>query len=86
MAPTIIGNVTNHTARTNNHMEVAVEEEKSQRTPTSTKNPTEAAEEAQAPTSGTTAEEKEATETTGGTKTAVHNGVRQGNPIPTRVK
>ena len=49
-APTIIGNVTNHTARTNNHMEVAVEEEESQRTPTSTNNPTETAEEAQAPT------------------------------------
>ena len=65
-------------------MEVAVEEEESQRTPTSTSNPTEAAEEAQTPTSGTTAEEQEAAETTSGTKAAADNVVQQGNPIRTR--
>ena len=59
-APTTIGNVTNHTAQTNNHREVAVEEEESQQTPTSTNNPTEAVEEAQTPTSGTMAEEQDA--------------------------
>ena len=73
-------------ARTNNHMEVAVEEEKSQRTPNSTNNPTEAAEEAQAPTSGTTAEQQEVAETTSDTKTAADNLVRQGNPTPTQGK
>ena len=67
-------------------MEVAVQEEKFQQTPTSTNNPTEAAEEAQAPTSGTTTEQKEVAETTSGTKTTVDNVVRQGNPIPTREK
>ena len=82
-APTTIGNVTNHTARTNNHMEVAVEEEESQQTPTTTNNSTEAVEEAHPPTSGTTVEEQEAAETTSGTKTVADNVVRQGNHIPT---
>ena len=84
-APTTIGNVTNHTARTNNHMELAVEEEESQRTPTTTNNPTEAPGEAHTPTSGTTSEEQEAAETTSGTKATADNMVRQGNPILTRV-
>ena len=86
MAPTTIGNVTNHTMQTSNHMEVAVEEEESQRNPTSTNNPTEEAEEAHTPTSGTTAEEQEAVETTSGTKATADNVVRQGNPILTRGK
>ena len=85
-APTTIGNVTNHMARTNNHMEVVVEEEESQQTPTTTNNPTEVAEEARPPTSGTTAEEQEAAETTSGTKAVADNVVQKGNHIPTRVK
>ena len=84
-APTTIDNVTNHKARTNNHMEVAVEEEESQRTPTTTNNPMEEAEEVQPPTSETTTEEQEAAERTSGTKAAADNVVRQGNHIPTRV-
>ena len=57
VAPTTIGNVPNHMAQTNNHMEVAVEEEEYQQNPTTTINPAEVAEEAQMPTSGTMAEE-----------------------------
>ena len=85
-APTTIGNVTNHMARTNNHMEVEVEEEESHRTPTTTINSKEVAEEAPPPTSGTTAEEQGSAETTSGTKTVADNVVRQGNHIPTQVK
>ena len=85
-APTTIGNVTNHTARTNNQMEVAVEEAESQRTPTTTINPMEVAEEAQLPTSGTTAEEQGAAETTSVTKTVADNVGQQGNLIQTHVK
>ena len=86
VAPTTIGNVTNHTMQTSNHMEVAVEEAESQQTQTTTINPKEVAEEAQAPTSGTTAEEQGAAETTSGTKTVADNVVRQGNHIPTQGK
>ena len=76
----------NHTARTNNHMEVAVEEAESQQTPTTTINPKEVAEEAQLPTSGTTAEEQGVEETTSGTKTGAENVGRQGNLIQTHGK
>ena len=67
-------------------MEVAVEEAESQRTPTTTINPKEVAEEAQPPTSGTTAEEQGSAETTSGNKTVADNVGRQGNHIPTHVK
>ena len=78
-APTTIGNVINH-------MEAVVEEAEYQRTPTTTINPKEVAEEAQPPTSGTTEEEQGAAETTSGTKTVADNVGRQGNPIPTHGK
>ena len=85
-APTIIGKVANHSARTNSHMEAAVEVEEPQRTPTSTNNPTDAAVESQAPTNGTKAEEQEGAETTSGTTAEADNAVRQGNHILTRGK
>ena len=78
-APTIIGNLINH-------LEAEVEEAESQRTPTTTINPKEAAEEAQPPTIGTTAEEQGAAETSSGTKTAADNVGRQGNHIQTHKK
>ena len=78
-APTTIGNVINH-------MEAAVEKAESQRTPTTTINPKEVAEEAQPPTSGTMEEEQGATETTSGTKTVAENVGRQDNHIPTHGK
>ena len=79
MAPTTISSVINH-------MEAALEEAESQRTPTTTINPKEVPEETHPPPSGTTAEEQGAAETTSGTKTGADNVGQQCNHIQTHGK
>ena len=82
-APTTIGNVINHVEAA---VEEAVEEAEAQRNPTTTINPKEVAEEAQPPTSGTTAEEQGAVHKTSGTNAVADSVGRQCNHIPTHRK